>query len=92
MVPPVEQYFRVAEPGSRPDTVILRNVPADWFGITMQSSKAQYSSKDAPLRKAMVKFGPVRWAGDAGKGRACAVVFEGACALGGVIASRCCQG
>ena len=58
--PTVEQYFRIAEPGSRPDTVVLRNVPADWFGITMKSTKAQYSGKDAPLRRAMVKFGPVR--------------------------------
>ena len=58
----VENCFRVAEPGSRPDTVVLRNVPAEWFGIAMRATKQQYAAREAPLRRALVKFGAIRCA------------------------------
>ena len=58
----VEQAFRVSEAGSRPDTVLLRNVPAEWFGIPYRPIKDDYASKGAPFRRAMSKFGPIAYA------------------------------
>lgn len=56
---PVEQAFRVSEPGSRPDTVFLTGLPADWFGIPFKPRKDDYAGKQAPFRKAMARFGPL---------------------------------
>lgn len=56
---PVLKAFQISEPGSRPDTVWLRNVPGEWFGIKHKPNKQSYAGRAAPLRRAMIKFGPI---------------------------------
>ncbi|CAM9575627.1 unnamed protein product [Ectocarpus sp. 12 AP-2014] len=52
-----EAVFDSLEPGKRPDTIVLRGIPANWLG---GRGKAAEGTEAPGLEEIMSKFGPVR--------------------------------
>ncbi|CAB1101046.1 unnamed protein product [Ectocarpus sp. CCAP 1310/34] len=52
-----EAAFDSLEPGKRPDTIVLRGIPANWLG---SRGKAAEGTEAPGLEEIMSKFGPVR--------------------------------